>query len=327
MRGRFCFLVLLALLVTAWGCQSGAGGPDSVSDERPVKAGAAPQQCGAASCEKGTVCCNASCGICTPPGGVCIELACDPAHAGASCASTLCGAGETCMDLPSGSQCVAPEESPCNLIDCPPNAICKVVQGAARCETTPPTTLDAGQSVDAGPTVTPGSCALVLCPGICRDVPGGFICEAAPKPDAGAGCAATLCPADSYCDDLSGQAMCIKSPSCNNISCPGLAHCELRPVQCVRAPCPSLPTCVSDIADPSKELCATVRCAAGTHCETKEVQCVRAPCPPIAECVPNTTAGIKCGKNTCTGDTYCCNSSCGICAPKNGGCTTQLCPL
>lgn len=329
MRAYSRFVVLLALLVSAWGCQSASGGPDPVSDEAKLRAGAAPQKCGTNTCEKGMVCCNASCGICTPPGGVCIQLACDPADAGKSCAATQCATGETCMDTRSGPHCVAPEESPCNLIDCPPNAICKVVQGAARCETIPAPSVDAGQSVDPGPKPTPGSCALVLCAGICRDVPGGFICEpkAEPKPDAGAGngagsCAAALCPVGTYCDDISGQAKCIKSPTCDNTRCAAGQHCELTAVQCIRAPCPAQPTCVPDT---TKDVCATVRCAAGTHCEAKQVQCIRAPCPPIAECVPDTSAGTKCGKNICTGDSFCCNASCGTCAPKGGACTQQLC--
>jgi hypothetical protein len=32
-----------------------------------------------------------------------------------------------------------------------------------------------------------------------------------------------------------------------------------------------------------------------------------------------------CGSNFCTGKTFCCNASCGICAPIGGGCTQQAC--
>ncbi|WP_437736895.1 hypothetical protein [Sorangium sp. So ce1335] len=35
--------------------------------------------------------------------------------------------------------------------------------------------------------------------------------------------------------------------------------------------------------------------------------------------------GGKCGDNVCGPGTYCCNSSCGICAPKGGACTQQYC--
>jgi hypothetical protein len=36
-------------------------------------------------------------------------------------------------------------------------------------------------------------------------------------------------------------------------------------------------------------------------------------------------AGERCGSNVCTGDTYCCNDSCGVCAPLGGVCTQQFC--
>jgi hypothetical protein len=36
-------------------------------------------------------------------------------------------------------------------------------------------------------------------------------------------------------------------------------------------------------------------------------------------------AGAACGNNVCTGKTYCCTSSCGICAPIGGFCTQQAC--
>jgi hypothetical protein len=35
--------------------------------------------------------------------------------------------------------------------------------------------------------------------------------------------------------------------------------------------------------------------------------------------------GARCGKNTCKPDEYCCNESCGICAPEGGFCTQQIC--
>lgn len=35
--------------------------------------------------------------------------------------------------------------------------------------------------------------------------------------------------------------------------------------------------------------------------------------------------GEPCGANTCTDGTYCCNASCGICAPEGAGCTTIAC--
>jgi hypothetical protein len=36
-------------------------------------------------------------------------------------------------------------------------------------------------------------------------------------------------------------------------------------------------------------------------------------------------AGEPCGANTCADGEYCCNPSCGICAPEGGFCTQQVC--
>jgi len=38
-------------------------------------------------------------------------------------------------------------------------------------------------------------------------------------------------------------------------------------------------------------------------------------------------ASIPCGNNVCTGTTYCCNASCGICAPRGALCTAQFCGI
>jgi hypothetical protein len=35
--------------------------------------------------------------------------------------------------------------------------------------------------------------------------------------------------------------------------------------------------------------------------------------------------GASCGSAVCTGKTFCCNASCGICAPIGGACTQQVC--
>src|SRR5207302_1784957 len=52
-------------------------------------------------------------------------------------------------------------------------------------------------------------------------------------------------------------------------------------------------------------------------------------CPPGTEC--NASSGdcvpsqAHCGPNVCGMGEYCCNDSCGICAPLGGACTQQLC--
>lgn len=35
---------------------------------------------------------------------------------------------------------------------------------------------------------------------------------------------------------------------------------------------------------------------------------------------------VQCGETVCTGGMFCCNASCGICAPPGGACTQQICP-
>lgn len=135
-------------------------------------------------------------------------------------------------------------------------------------------------------------------------------------------CATVLCAPDHFCVVLRSeppQATCqpkIQDP-CATVRCAAGTHCQVRDVQCVREPCRPQPTCVPD-AKPACDL----DCARGTHCELKQVQCVRAPCPPQPTCVAD---GVKCGSNSCGPDEYCCNASCGICAPKNGACIQIAC--
>lgn len=45
------------------------------------------------------------------------------------------------------------------------------------------------------------------------------------------------------------------------------------------------------------------------------------------ECVPDHTGGggIKCGTNHCGAGEYCCNASCGTCAPMGAMCTMIAC--
>lgn len=191
------------------------------------------------------------------------------------------------------------------------------------------------------------TCAATTCleGSVCVEGPNGAECK--PKEeDPPATCAATLCPIDTYCDDISGQAKCLPLPSCKDSKCEAGTHCELKEVTCVRAPCPPQPTCVADIdpcalvdcvgeckvvkgkpvCTPSecKNPCLTAKCSAGFHCEAKQIQCITTPCCPVAQCVAD-SAGESCGDNTCAAGTYCCNKSCGICAPKGGACTQQFC--
>jgi hypothetical protein len=245
-----CFLAVGLGLVSACGAtivdtdetEQGLGSDTNGSqqgsrEQADLKGGV---QCGKTVCEAGMVCCNASCGICTPPGGVCIQLACEeePPAQGASCAATLCPVNTKCVEGERGATCVALGADPCDTFACPPDRVCRSVDGKATCE---PVQQD------------PATCAVALCP------PG------------------------TYCDDSTGNVECLEKPSCDGVKCEG-----------------------------------------GTHCEVREVQCIRAPCPPQPTCVPD-AEGQPCGDNVCGAGTFCCNPSCGICAPKGGACTQQFC--
>lgn len=58
-------------------------------------------------------------------------------------------------------------------------------------------------------------------------------------------CAAVSCVEGQRCevDDETGEPYC--AGGCEGVECPDGQHCELVEVQCVRAPCPPVPECVS----------------------------------------------------------------------------------
>jgi len=61
-----------------------------------------------------------------------------------------------------------------------------------------------------------------------------------------------------------------------------------------------------------------VKCFADP-CLNKEAGCVS------GKCEVRTGGKIPCGKSFCGAGAYCCNKSCGICAPIGGFCTQQMC--
>lgn len=68
-------------------------------------------------------------------------------------------------------------------------------------------------------------------------------------------------------------------------------------------------------------------CRAGQHCQ--EAACLVA-CPPNQpHCCPSFCVDdpqpVKCGQNTCGAGQYCCNESCGICAPMGAACIQMMC--
>lgn len=106
-----------------------------------------------------------------------------------------------------------------------------------------------------------------------------------------------------------------KPPVCP-LLCPPGTRCDLEPVACVRAPCPPIPRCVSE--EPPVGQCAMTRCPPRTRCEEGST-------PPYVRCVPDHEVE-GCGTNVCGAGEFCCNETCGICAPKGSACTQQVCP-
>jgi hypothetical protein len=76
--------------------------------------------------------------------------------------------------------------------------------------------------------------------------------------------------------------------------------------------------------------------AHGEQVDTEEEAIVSAGCQLVCpKCAPGSQTCDKslcvvvceqsCGGNVCGKGTFCCNASCGTCAPIGGGCTQQVC--
>lgn len=123
----------------------------------------------------------------------------------------------------------------------------------------------------------------------------------------------TACNADADCDptevclngacvpgtaEVCGNTVCATGTVCCNPSC---GICTSPNGACDQRAC--LPECTSD-AD----------CPPGDTCD-----------PATGTCESGPVTGEPCGNNLCGTGTYCCNPSCGICAPLGAGCTEQEC--
>jgi hypothetical protein len=133
------------------------------------------------------------------------------------------------------------------------------------------------------------------------------------------------------------------------VRCAAGTHCEAVPIVCVTTPCNPIAQCVPDTASCNTDAdcrivdnyCGGCACDAlgpgqtATSC-TNPVNCFAQPCAgKVAKCDVAThtctvaaapaPGGTPCGANTCGVDTYCCNASCGICAPLGGGCIKLFC--
>lgn len=74
------------------------------------------------------------------------------------------------------------------------------------------------------------------------------------------------------------------------------------------------------IATSAREDAALVCRAAGKRCHPRQTCCLGTACVD-GWCRPQEA----CGAAVCAAGSYCCNASCGICAPLGEGCTQDLC--
>ncbi|MBI5511266.1 MAG: hypothetical protein HY903_21095 [Deltaproteobacteria bacterium] len=163
-------------------------------------------------------------------------------------------------------------------------------------------TLDNGDVLDQGCDASAVVCEVIEIPDpdcmVCAYVNGAVVhSSCAPE--------ASRCSADADCVTwgtrgrcVDGQCVPVTEPSCDRVTCYPGSHCELQQVECFRAPCPPLPTCV-----PDPLTCDNVICVQGTHCEMPPTECFGTPCPPRPACVPDPT--LTCDNVTCVQGTHC----------------------
>ena len=201
---------------------------------------------------------------------------------------------------------------------CPPTSYCQfpqgVCQGIGTCRPRPEVCLAVYEPVCGGDGRTYGNACEAARAGV-------SVAYRGPCRGAGVGCqpvggvclSSTQCCGEATCDGASQTCVCLVQAAC----APGYRW-DAATCQCVPAdnatgrfcggiaavPCPAGYTCVDDPRD---------------DCDPQQGG---ADCPGI--CVP--TQGDFCRTRFCGPDEYCCNFSCGICAPRGGVCTQQLCP-
>jgi subtilisin-like proprotein convertase family protein len=75
-------------------------------------------------------------------------------------------------------------------------------------------------------------------------------------------CATALCGPNAYCDEATDSCV----DGCADTSCPAGQHCKMIQVHCFTAPCPPLPTCVSDEIVEGDSCDSDDACGAGLVC-------------------------------------------------------------
>jgi hypothetical protein len=257
-----------------------------------------------------------------------------------------------CNPAPGGDP-AKPDAGPttCPAIACPPLPCMSTVKDANGCPTC--------KCADPGPTCPAIACPAIACPnGQLKDATGCPTCKC--NPDPGPTCATVLCPMGQKCEMQ--EVKCVAAPCppqpvcvpanptepnpCAAVLCPQGTVCTPRQVTCVRAPCPPIAECIPQVRCggiaglkcPGAGICQddpTDSCnpATGADCGGLCICKQPAECPPdrvwnnsakVCACVLVSTVE-KCGNNVCGEGEYCCNPSCGVCAPKGGACDAIKC--
>ncbi|KAE9550789.1 hypothetical protein FO519_006004, partial [Halicephalobus sp. NKZ332] len=242
--------------------------------------------------------------------------------------NSTCGNNEELRSCP-GCEPTCNNSNPICPMICRLGQECQCKQGFVRndanecvlqsaCPGTPPTTPGSGNPVCPlnEQWTTCGGCE-----GSCEDT--SPICTAVCRP---AGC---YCKKPDYVRGPEGN--CIHKDLCNNTTnnqkrddgltnpcaatlCPSGTVCQLKQVQCIRAPCPPQPTCVpidKPVADPPvirNPFCEVARCANGP-CLPVAINCTTLnDCEYIGKCINRTVNGADidvCENSTCPEDSKC----------------------
>lgn len=154
-------------------------------------------------------------------------------------------------------------------------------------------------------------------------------------------CAVTLCPVNTTCvvlETYPPQAQCVGVDPCAAVQCPTGSQCAngvCSPVQ-TGVPCgglsgtrcPGAGSCIDDPLDTCTPQAGGRDCAGICRCA------LTGSCPPgnhwddspsVCACAPDEPS-TPCGSDTCGADEFCCNASCGTCAPIGGACIQVFCP-
>ena len=286
-------------------------------------------------------------------GGVCVRDR-KPPRACGGIAGLPCPNGFTCVDDPNddcdpdqgGADCIGicvrTAPNPCATVRCRKGTHC--------CP-------ECGRVCVPNSVSCKEACSDIFCGGFAGiECPDGYTCVDDPGDDCdprkgGADCggicvrsgdnvcATVRCRSGTHCcpdcgrracipDSVSCKEACTSTP-CNEETCgPGEYCCNESCSRCV----PYGQGCTREICppgDPEIRRCggnSRLPCPDGFICVVDPgndcAKTRRTDCPGICVREP----GTPCGRNRCGQNEFCCNSSCGECAPIGGGCTDRYCP-